>query len=53
MCVVNQGVVTGSKECPSCLVFVVTYFVKLIDIFDKVVAGCGLLDILEDLWGIL
>ena len=33
--------------------FLATFLVKGVDSFDKVVAGYGLLDILEDLWGIL
>ena len=35
------------------MVFVVTFFVKGVDSFDKVVAGCGVSYILEDIWGIL
>ena len=53
LCVVNQIVVTGRKELSSCLVFVVIFFVKVVDSFDKLVAGCGFLDSLEDMWGIL
>ena len=48
-----QGVVTGRKECASCLVFVVTYFVKGVYIFVKVVAGFGALDIMGDVLGVL
>ena len=47
--IVNQGVVIGSKEFPSCMVFVVTFFVKGVDSSDKVVAGCGFSDSLEDI----
>ena len=49
---VNQKVFTGREELPSCLVFVVKCFVKGVESFDKVVAGYGFLDILEDIWGI-
>ena len=52
-CKVNRGVATFSKEFPSCMVFVVTFFVKGVDSFDKVVAVCGISDSLEDIWGIL
>ena len=52
-CRVNWSVVTGSKEFPSCLEFVVTFLVKGVDSFNKVVDGCGLLESLEDIWGIL
>ena len=47
--IVDQLVVTGRKKCPSCLVFVVTFFVKGVDGLDKVVDGCGVLDSLEDI----
>ena len=47
LCRVNWGVVTGSKECPYCLVFVLTFFVKGVDSFDKLVAGCCISDSLE------
>ena len=47
LCRVNWGIVTGSKECPYCLVFVLTFFVKGVDSFDKLVAGCCISDSLE------
>ena len=53
LCRVNWGFVTGSKKCRSCMVFLVTLFMKGVGIFDKVVDGCGLSDSLEDIWGIL
>ena len=53
LCRFNWSVVTGRKEFLSCLVFIVTFFVKGMDIFDKVVAGCGFLDTLENILGIL
>ena len=53
MCIFHWGVVTGIKEFSSFLIFVVTLFLKGVDIFDKAVAGCGVLDSLEDIWSIL
>ena len=44
LCKVNCGVVTGSKELPSSMVFLVTFLVKGVDIFDEVVAVCGFSD---------
>ena len=52
-CRVNWSVVTGSKECPSCLAFIVTFLMKGVDSFDKVLDMCGLSESLEDIWGIL
>ena len=52
VCKVNWRVVTGIKERPSCMVFVVTFFVKGVDSFDKVVTGCGFSDSQDDIWGI-
>ena len=49
-CRVNCSVFTGSKEYLSCLIFVVKFFVKREDTFDKLVAGCGFSDRLEDIW---
>ena len=53
LCRVNWVVVTVSNECLSCLVFVVTFFLKGVDSFNKLVAGCGVSDSLEDIWDIL
>ena len=53
LCRVNKGVVTDRKKLPYCLVFVVKFIMKLVGSFNKVVAGCGVSDILEDIWGIL
>ena len=53
LCRVNWGVVTGSKECSPYLVFVVKFFMKGVDSFDKVVARCGFSDSQEDIWVIL
>ena len=53
LCIVNWSVFTGSKELPSCLALVVTFSVKGVDSFNKLVDGCGLSEILEDIWGIL
>ena len=50
---VNWGVVRGINELPYCLVFAVTVLVTGVENFNKVVAGCGFLDILEDVLGIL
>ena len=52
LCKVNWRVVTGIKEQPSCMVFLVNFFVKGVDSFDKVVTGCGFLDSQDDIWGI-
>ena len=46
-------VVTGSKELSSCLVFVVIFCVKGVDILDKVVTGCAFSDSVKVIWGIL
>ena len=48
-CIINQGVFIGSKEYLSCLVFLVTFFVKVVDSFDKLVSVCGFLVSLEDI----
>ena len=53
LCIVDWEVVIGRNKCLSCLVFVVTFYVRVVDSFDKVVAVCGLSDSLEDIWGIL
>ena len=53
MCRVNQKVVTGIKKFLSCLVFKLFFCVKGVDSFNKVAARCGILDILEDIWGVL
>ena len=53
LCRVNQGVFPGRKEFLSFLFFVVTFFAKGADSLNKVGAGCGFSDILEDIWGIL
>ena len=52
LCIVIQGFVAVRNECPSFLVFVVTFFVKEVDIFNKLVAVYYLLVSLEDIWGI-
>ena len=46
---VNWGVAKYSKELVSCLVIVVTFFVKGLYSYDRLVSGCDISDSLEDI----
>ena len=41
MCRVSQEVVTGSKSCQFSLEMLSTFLEKLVESFDKAMAGCG------------